>query len=129
MVHVDHEWQVTWGGPGPRSNAETRDQTGDLQIFGLTLSQLSYRGLVSDQNPSHEKLWMHGRHCQQQIPSVAWDALKVCVNHERQPPTGGLQGARSDAETRDRTGDLQIFSLTLSQLSYRGLVKMCQLES
>ena len=28
------------------------------------------------------------------------------------------------AETRDRTGDLQIFSLTLSQLSYRGLTKM-----
>ena len=26
------------------------------------------------------------------------------------------------AETRDRTGDLQIFSLTLSQLSYRGFV-------
>ena len=26
-----------------------------------------------------------------------------------------------DAETRDRTGDLQIFSLTLSQLSYRSL--------
>ena len=25
-------------------NAETRDQAGDLQIFGLTLSQLSYRG-------------------------------------------------------------------------------------
>ena len=25
-----------------------------------------------------------------------------------------------DAKTRDRTGDLQIFSLTLSQLSYRG---------
>ena len=25
------------------------------------------------------------------------------------------------AETRDRTGDLQIFSLTLSQLSYRGV--------
>ena len=25
--------------------AETRDRTGDLQIFGLTLSQLSYRGL------------------------------------------------------------------------------------
>ena len=28
-----------------------------------------------------------------------------------------------NAETRDRAGDLQIFSLTLSQLSYRGLVK------
>ena len=27
---------------------------------------------------------------------------------------------REYAETRDRTGDLQIFSLTLSQLSYRG---------
>ena len=27
---------------------------------------------------------------------------------------------KADAETRDRTGDLQIFSLTLSQLSYRG---------
>ena len=25
------------------------------------------------------------------------------------------------ASTRDRTGDLQIFSLTLSQLSYRGI--------
>ena len=25
--------------------AETRDRTGDLQIFGLTLSQPSYRGL------------------------------------------------------------------------------------
>ena len=27
----------------------------------------------------------------------------------------------TSAETRDRTGDLQIFSLTLSQLSYRGM--------
>ena len=30
------------------SNAETRDRTGDLQIFGLTLSQLSYRGCASN---------------------------------------------------------------------------------
>ena len=29
---------------GPNGNAETRDRTGDLQIFSLTLSQLSYRG-------------------------------------------------------------------------------------
>ena len=28
--------------------AETRDRTGDLQIFGLTLSQLSYRGRAID---------------------------------------------------------------------------------
>ena len=27
------------------NNAETRDRTGDLQIFSLTLSQLSYRGI------------------------------------------------------------------------------------
>ena len=33
-----------------------------------------------------------------------------------------LPRATRDAETQDRTGDLQIFSLTLSQLSYRGLV-------
>ena len=26
------------------THAETRDRAGDLQIFGLTLSQLSYRG-------------------------------------------------------------------------------------
>ena len=32
------------------------------------------------------------------------------------------------AETRDRTGDLQIFSLTLSQLSYRGSCEFWQLQ-
>ena len=34
----------------------------------------------------------------------------------------GLSG--TNAETRDRTGDFQIFSLTLSQLSYRGFWKI-----
>ena len=33
------------------------------------------------------------------------------------------------AETRDRTGDLQIFSLTLPQLSYRGCWQACALMS
>ena len=32
-----------------------------------------------------------------------------------------VTGHKRFAETRDRTGDLQIFSLTLSQLSYRGM--------
>ncbi len=32
-----------------------------------------------------------------------------------------FHGREKNAETRDRTGVLQIFSLTLSQLSYRGL--------
>ena len=30
--------------PAKRQYSETRDRTGDLQIFGLTVSQLSYRG-------------------------------------------------------------------------------------
>ena len=39
------------------------------------------------------------------------------------PRPGSSHGIASlPAETRDRTGDLQIFSLTLSQLSYRGSV-------
>ena len=33
---------------------------------------------------------------------------------------GGQASILQNAETRDRTGDLLIFSLTLSQLSYRG---------
>ena len=32
------------------------------------------------------------------------------------------------AETQDRTGDLEIFSLTLSQLSYRGFRNKCPLQ-
>ena len=32
-------------------HAEIRDRTGDLQIFGLTLSQLSYRGSCVLANP------------------------------------------------------------------------------
>ena len=34
--------------------------------------------------------------------------------------------SEGNAETRDRSGDLQIFSLTLSQLSYRGLMTATQ---
>ena len=33
------------------------------------------------------------------------------------------------AETQDRTGDLEIFSLTLSQLSYRGFRNNCPLQN
>ena len=35
---------------------------------------------------------------------------------------------QGNAETQDRTGDLQIFSLTLSQLSYRGSYEFSQLQ-
>ena len=37
------------------TNAETRDRTGDLQIFSLTLSQLSYRGAACATNYRHTK--------------------------------------------------------------------------
>ena len=37
-----------------------------------------------------------------------------------------LAPGKCHAETRDRAGDLQSFSLTLSQLSYRGSVQNCR---
>jgi hypothetical protein len=39
-----------------KQNAETRDRTGDLQIFGLTLSQLSYRGKWIARFPSYDRI-------------------------------------------------------------------------
>ena len=36
--------ELLWIEQKPKVHAETRDRTGDLQIFSLTLSQLSYRG-------------------------------------------------------------------------------------
>ena len=59
-----------------------------------------------------------------------WFARACAAPHGRSAciglplPLEGLEGMSAQvvehAETRDRTGDLQIFSLTLSQLSYRG---------
>ena len=41
-------------------NAETRDRTGDLQIFSLTLSQLSYRGIgLVQADPIKTFVWEH----------------------------------------------------------------------
>ncbi len=73
------------------------------------LYQLSYRRLVRS---GVEAFPLHCARAQE-WPSVtncrrAYRSLATCV-----------QGT-SNAETRDRTGDLHIFSLTLSQLSYRG---------
>ena len=62
-----------------------------------------------------------------------WFARACAAPHGRSAciglplPLEGLEGMSAQvvdyAETRDRTGDLQIFSLTLSQLSYRGSEK------
>ena len=48
-----------------QDNAETRDRTGDLQIFSLTLSQLSYRGFEiaeSDVGLAGGALWSGQKH-------------------------------------------------------------------
>ena len=53
----------------------------------------------------------YSRQCETTEPltTVRWGEIVVAPSNR-------------DAETQDRTGDLQIFSLTLSQLSYRGPV-------
>jgi hypothetical protein len=52
---------------------------------------------------------------------VSAQAFMVVVPDKEMHPTKQAVALAKNAETRDRTGDLQIFSLTLSQLSYRGL--------
>ena len=42
-------------------HAETRDRAGDLQIFGLTLSQLSYRDLMEVRLSQSERSTHHMR--------------------------------------------------------------------
>ena len=53
------------------------------------------------------------------------NAIRAKPSQQGGPPARLCAGCEAMAmrkrdETRDRTGDLQIFSLTLSQLSYRG---------
>ncbi len=51
----------------------------------------------------------------------------VVANLARAPYRGRREGeiVGKYTKTRDRTGNLQIFSLTLSQLSYRGSGNIC----
>ena len=56
-------------GTGKGISAETRDRTGDLQIFSLTLSQLSYRGLVLEaRQPCQQRQRIHGASRGEQLP-------------------------------------------------------------
>ena len=49
VSNIEHSCNSSASVSGPLENSvETRDRTGDLQIFSLTLSQLSYRGLWED---------------------------------------------------------------------------------
>ena len=56
------------------------------------------------------------------FPYCFWSVVlpEVCVARSSHAPVA-LVYVKNHAETRDRTGDLQVFGLTLSQLSYRGL--------
>ena len=58
---------------GGWEHAETQDRSGDLQIFGLALSQLSYRGLLSSQHSRHEQLWKHRQALQTANPCSRMD--------------------------------------------------------
>ena len=49
-----------------------------------------------------------------------------CKNLQPPPSTVNQEREEAYAATRDRTGDLQIFSLTLSQLSYHGCLSPSQ---
>ena len=49
VSNIEHSCNSSASVSGPLENsAEIRDRTGDLQIFSLTLSQLSYRGLCKE---------------------------------------------------------------------------------
>ena len=58
-------WLSAQHQPGTDKAAETRDRTGDLQIFSLTLSQLSYRGLLFGTGDDVERAlgWCEGSVC------------------------------------------------------------------
>ena len=57
--------------------AATRDRTGDLQIFSLTLSQLSYRGFWKIQND---------KRCQGDTRSTPKIDTRGCTNTENTEP-------------------------------------------
>ena len=103
----------------PEKNPATRNRTRDHLIaaafYSQMLYQLSYSRLVigvcggcglTSAAPAN-------RDC---------GTLAQASDLESESPSTSslLPEGCQNAETRDRTGDLQIFSLTLSQLSYRG---------
>ena len=80
----------------PQISAETRDRAGDLQIFSLTLSQLSYRGCW---------LWVHApghhKHCMRQH-QWAHGALAGCLCPKWQMGSAAGQAAPDTLAPRRR---------------------------
>ena len=58
-MYTGKETQKSYG--AQEKSAETRDRAGDLQIFSLTLSQLSYRGPAKAASQAVNHLRLHWR--------------------------------------------------------------------
>ena len=63
------------------STAETRDRTGDLQIFSLTLSQLSYRGTGFIPNPFNANCCLGHPHCDERALKHHPDHPRFCLRN------------------------------------------------
>ena len=105
-----------------RAQPESNRRPQDLQSHALPLSYAPLEA-AAERGASERKA--HGSDREKQNRKQK----KACVLQEGlEPPTLGLLDPCSTklsyqskrATTRDRSGDLQIFSLTLSQLSYSG---------
>ena len=101
----------------PANNAETRDRTGDFQIFSLTLSQLSYRGSEHCRfNPSCVKLFPSLRlpACCQTFVSGCTRALALRSLSPKSPTASSLVGANSLAP-KFTTASLPAFQVSMSR--------------
>ena len=102
-------------GENPATRNRTRDHLIAAAFYSQMLYQLSYSRLV---------VGVCGGHGLTSAAPAYRDCSTLAqgLDHESGSPSTWslLREACQNAETRDRTGDLQIFSLTLSQLSYRG---------
>ena len=108
-----------------RKNAETRDRTGDLQIFSLTLSQLSYRGLMMQQTLCTDllsaRLVLLARcvvvvpHCSARVSVAEWskasDSSSDGANRVGSNPTADIEiFTRSARFPRRQYGNCLVFS-------------------
>ena len=93
-------------------NAETRDRTGDLQIFSLTLSQLSYRGYA---------YWHYDG-----VAQATWVMGVAPVSENNRPRGAGsqpdVQEGRRGASPHEPPADRVVFYMLLSTFWAHGVV-------
>ena len=100
-------------------HAETRDRTGDLQIFGLTLSQLSYRGSCCGKNDTNAGAGLCPRRQRKdgatdgdgqgrkQSPRAKGRAMADCVGGQGAHRRGG-RGASAERAKDNATGNERV---------------------